>query len=541
MEATSLITGNDATSSAKRRRQDAYRKDLELQMREKDAAKLRERYQGMAVNASGWLDPEKRPERLKPLGGSGFYTDRTDRDSKVRPYHTLFLYGRVPEQEGFHSARAQTYAGGRPGSIYVGESPRVAAGGAPPLQLSRLHLDNTAGLQHYPLTEATAGAPAGAPYHSINQAYNFYATRDLDRPGYGSIVQPLVVPYVDNRPIIMPGRYEGGHDYHPKFNPFQNNDASFHKELKTMLGISQLEVERRKAQMAKDQDDQHRRLRREIDDERRRLADQESEARRRLEAMRRDLDDKRKEHDRQRLYAEKAKSVAIEAPKTAPLVVRPSSNTLLHDMEDTRKRLIDERLKIEELLRAQQKDPGYTQVKVLKRPPPPPTPPDPDHANPNVVQEFNLLKNKEARTRQMFRSVYPDVPETNNRLDYQQKALLRQQEQSLINRAHAPHAKTVTYKSSMHYGRPDWMDKTPTPFPHRLRRRDRLYTTSSLDGDLDGIYRRTERSLDAWGGACDPDKIIDQYESLRLRGHRPSSADTLTDDTWLRPASVTVV
>jgi hypothetical protein len=55
---------------------------------------FRERLQDMNVNASGWLDPEKRPERLKPLGGTNWTEQRSQRTDRVRPYHTLFLYGR---------------------------------------------------------------------------------------------------------------------------------------------------------------------------------------------------------------------------------------------------------------------------------------------------------------------------------------------------------------------------------------------------------------------------------------------------------------
>ena len=56
----------------------------------------REKYQGMQVNASGWLDPEKAPGRLKPLGGTGYSTWRTPRDTRVQHYHTLlFQYDQI--------------------------------------------------------------------------------------------------------------------------------------------------------------------------------------------------------------------------------------------------------------------------------------------------------------------------------------------------------------------------------------------------------------------------------------------------------------
>ncbi|KAH9504601.1 hypothetical protein Btru_062377 [Bulinus truncatus] len=89
--------------------------------------------------------------------------------------------------------------------------------------------------------------------------------------------------------------------------------------------------------------------------------------------------------------------------------------------------------------------------------------------------------------------MYPELPETNMKLEAQQRALLKEQEASMrkLDKSvtYAP-PKTVAVES---YRRPGWMDKTPTPFPHRLRQRDRLYTTASLDGDLDRIYSRAER------------------------------------------------
>ncbi|BFZ17089.1 hypothetical protein BsWGS_20127 [Bradybaena similaris] len=471
------FSGDNERESAKRRRQNAYAKDLELQMREKEAAKLRERYQGMSVDASGWLDPEKRPDRLKPLGGEGFMTSRRDRDSKVRPYHTLFLYGN---------------------------------------------------------TEATAGRYQ--PNDSIHQAYNFYATRDIDRAGgYGSIVQPLVVPYVDNRPIIMPGRYDSN-EYHPKYNPFEHNNSNndgLQRDIRALLGLTQIERDRSKAQLAKDNDDQQRRMRKELEDERRRLMDQENDARRRMEQMTRDLEARKREWERQMREAERAKQ-QVKVPKSAPITVRPPSTTLLSDMDDTRRRLIEERKIIEELLRAQ-RQPEYTEVKILKRPPPPPTPPDSDLANRRIVEEFNYLKHIDVDNRKTFRHMYPDLPKTNINLEAQQRALLRQQEEALRSLEKDPKP-TATKPAPVNLDRrPRWMDKSLTPLPHRVRHRDRLYTAHSLDGDLDRIYSRAERQERTL------ESTYDEFEKLRLRSNRPASAETLTDDTWMRPASAAVI
>ncbi|GFS22820.1 centrosome and spindle pole-associated protein 1-like [Elysia marginata] len=259
-------SGEPQSGSATQRRKNAYRQDLELQMKEKEAARIRERYQDMSVNASGWLDPEKRPDRLKPLGGAGILTDRSERDSKVRPYHTLFLYDRIDKA-------------GQPLPVLETRRrmPYYVDSGDPHTLLVRpwqLNLDPVAPLVHQPATEATTVRPIN---DSINQAYNFYATRDLDRPGaYGSIIQPLVVPYVDNRPIIMPDRYSNRPQSHPhpRYNPFdnKNNTAS---EMRSLIAM--LERERNKNSLAKNQDDLARRLRKEMEDERKRLGDRDAD------------------------------------------------------------------------------------------------------------------------------------------------------------------------------------------------------------------------------------------------------------------------
>ncbi|RUS83150.1 hypothetical protein EGW08_009097 [Elysia chlorotica] len=517
--------GEPQTGSATQRRKNAYRQDLELQIKEKEAARLRERYQDMSVNASGWLDPEKRPDRLKPLGGAGFLTDRSERDSKVRPYHTLFLYDRIDQD-------------GQPLPVVEGRRrlPYQDPGDPHTLHIRpwRLNLDPIAPLIHQPATEATTVKPLN---DSINQAYNFYATRDLDRRAdYGSIIQPLVVPYVDNRPIIMPDTYSNRpHSHpHPRFNPFEFKDNSG-SELRSLVAL--LERERNKNSLARTQDELTRRIRKELDDERKRLGERDADARRRAEDLRLEMEGKRREWERQRMQAERAKKDHTDMPKTAPLVVRPSSAEVLTEMDDTRRRLIDERRKIEELLRAQKSAPNYDEVKVLKRPPPPPTPTDSDLANKRIVADFNQLKFKDDKeTRGNIQKMYPENPRTNKRLEAQQRALLREQEEALMSLA-----KGAVTQSYERYRRPAWMDKPPTPFPHRLRRRDQLY--ASLDADLDHLWSRAERrerAIDNFQSGLDTYRS-DDLDRMKLSHWRPLSRETLADDTWIRPASATAL
>ncbi|GFO04759.1 hypothetical protein PoB_003126400, partial [Plakobranchus ocellatus] len=163
-------------------------------------------------------------------------------------------------------------------------------------------------------------------------------------------------------------------------------------ELRSLIAL--LERERNKNSAAKGQEDWARRLRKELEDERKRLGDRDADARRRVEEIRLEMEGRRREWERQRLQAERAKKDQSELPKTAPIQVRPSSAQVLGEMDDQRRRLIDERRKIEELLRAQKLMPNYNEVKVLKRPPPPPTPTDSDLANKRIVEDFCQLKYK---------------------------------------------------------------------------------------------------------------------------------------------------
>jgi len=256
-----------------------------------------------------------------------------------------------------------------------------------------------------------------------------------------------------------------------------------------------------------------------------------------MDEMQRDVEHKRREMDRQR-EAERLKSRTpdVKAVTPLPLVVRPSSTTLLSEMDETRRRLLEERLMVEGMLR-EQRNPKPKKIKRIEQPPP--RPPSPDKANLTLIEEFTQLKNKEAPTRQMFRSVYPDQPLTNTRLEHQQDALIKHQEHSLEQH------KVPEVKKVLTYSRPNWMDKAPSPFPHRLKKNDHLYTADAIDLELDQIDRRymrahrLDRVMDAWGGPVDADRIIDEYERMKLKHNRPASTETLTDDTCLRPISVT--
>ncbi|KAK7502204.1 hypothetical protein BaRGS_00006568, partial [Batillaria attramentaria] len=229
-----------------------------------------------------------------------------------------------------------------------------------------------------------------------------------------------------------------------------------------------MESDRIRVKMERDNDEFQRRLLRELENEKRKIQDQEAEARRRMEEMRREAEERRKEAERQRREAERLKKEAETRPKSDP--PRPASKTMLYyDMGDYRQKLIDERKRIEELLKASpKKEKDLWDIKVLQRPRIPPTPKSADRANRDNVREFNELKHRNFDTRYEFRSIFPDVPFTNRRLEQQQDALIRQQEANLRTVGHTrPKRAEIVIPPRRAVSRPEWLDRDPTPLPHR--------------------------------------------------------------------------
>ncbi|XP_046366354.1 uncharacterized protein LOC124142090 isoform X5 [Haliotis rufescens] len=487
---TSLDVGEyGERASAKKRRQNHYKADLQLQMAERHAAKQRERIQDMSVNASGYLDPEKGPDRLKPLGGIDWTQYRSRGDSKVRPYHTLFLYDENKDVKQEKQEQVQ------------------------------------------PAAPISYRAP-------MDSGYGIMAARDISLVPQVPLVQPLQpIHYPDNRPIIIQQPAPAYQWQGPKYNPIQMEvpvrSSALLPEPRYRAAIDKplddlndkLEEARLKIKLERDNEEHKRRLQRELDENQRRLRDSESEARRRLEELRLESENRRREAERQRREWERLMRLKeLERPRTIPtVVVKPGSgrNRLLDDMDLYRLKLREERRMIEELLMNRRPiEPAKLDIKVVRKNKErqidvPPTPKTDDNANPENVHVFTDLKHRDYRSRREFRSIFPEVPYTNMKLEWQQGALLKQQDEALraLRGAKTDSEKQVIMKKYF-FTRPVWMDREITPFS-RLRKYHN-YSESRL-GRIDEVS-------DGFG----------------FRSHRPSSADTLNDDTWLRPSSADV-
>uniref|UniRef100_A0A8W8IUE7 Centrosome and spindle pole-associated protein 1 C-terminal domain-containing protein n=1 Tax=Magallana gigas TaxID=29159 RepID=A0A8W8IUE7_MAGGI len=190
--------GNDR-ESANARKKARYREELQLQMREAEAARRREKVEELRVNASGLLDPEKTPKRLTYLGEPNPSPRRNLKSPEVRPYHTRFDLsprgqGIEPESSGGYTPRERGRTRER--------RPRERSGGILDIGFDGL-LDQPRrggasqvppGLQYQPSfadpniertrTYVTGGGSGGLnqPYSSIDEAYHYYGMKNPLEP-----------------------------------------------------------------------------------------------------------------------------------------------------------------------------------------------------------------------------------------------------------------------------------------------------------------------------------------------------------------------
>ncbi|XP_063779928.1 centrosome and spindle pole-associated protein 1 isoform X2 [Pseudophryne corroboree] len=82
---TSLLLGGEEKGDAQKRRKENYRQELMEQMAEQQRNKRREKELELKVAASGAIDPEKQPDRLRQFGAINRQQEMTDRNVPYRP------------------------------------------------------------------------------------------------------------------------------------------------------------------------------------------------------------------------------------------------------------------------------------------------------------------------------------------------------------------------------------------------------------------------------------------------------------------------
>ncbi|XP_060072577.1 centrosome and spindle pole-associated protein 1-like isoform X2 [Ylistrum balloti] len=206
-----LPLGQGERDSANKRRKLKYRDELHLQMREKVASKEREKREGLLVSATGHLDPEKKPVRVKPLGPPEVSPRRRIRSPEVKPYHINIVQQRQAPRGGGYDPSGDFGLGG--GVSFGAESSaprgrRRDQGGYEPsafldgggFDTSLLEtrkpkgLSLPPGLQYQPTTYITGQDIGGInSQNSIDDAYRFYGMRnplDPEPSGGGSTTVP---------------------------------------------------------------------------------------------------------------------------------------------------------------------------------------------------------------------------------------------------------------------------------------------------------------------------------------------------------------
>ncbi|KAM9308386.1 centrosome and spindle pole-associated protein 1 [Gastrophryne carolinensis] len=82
---TGLQLGGSDKDEAQKRRKERYRQELMEQMAEQQRNKRREKELGLKVAASGAIDPEKQPDRLRQFGAINRQQEMADRNVPYRP------------------------------------------------------------------------------------------------------------------------------------------------------------------------------------------------------------------------------------------------------------------------------------------------------------------------------------------------------------------------------------------------------------------------------------------------------------------------
>ncbi|ESP03587.1 hypothetical protein LOTGIDRAFT_171232 [Lottia gigantea] len=553
-----LLIGESERSSAKRRRQEDYKQDLELQMREKNAARQREKLQDMRVNASGWLDPEKGPERLKPLGGHDFMTTKRVRESRAKPYHTLFALDQPRKLVAGQATiveRPQVQVVSppverrRPPLKIISPRPRVnkiwarERGARSPMAMPNLTVRDHS--PPPPLHVRASSVPAMQLIEPPRRSFDIHPGIFYQPPAYPqqpmgmsyqpmydmpasapvNLVPPLTINQTSPRPLIINHQpIDSGHS--PRYNPFQNDSGII--ELKSVLQMSmkerarisekrfidldkKLENERMRARLERENADHRRKLDRDREAEMRRARDQEAEHRRRMEELRREAEERRRQAERDRREAERLRLLALRQPRqeAAPnpdiRIIQPKSPDL-YDIRLYRNQLREERRKIEALLNRKSEPNKGMDLRVIKQKRQqyalPKTPSTADLANRQNVAIFTDLKHREIPARKVFRGMFPEVPYTNKKLEWQQAALLKQQEQTI--RGLQEYQITEEHYDEKERRR-KWLEMYPWTPNITTGHYGRIQTSRSLDGYGDRSYRS-----------------YDDYDTdgLRLRGHR---------------------
>ncbi|XP_062377506.1 centrosome and spindle pole-associated protein 1 isoform X3 [Sardina pilchardus] len=209
---TGLIIGVAEGDVAQQRRKERYRQELLEQMAEQQKNKKKEKELELRVAASGAVDPEKQPDRIKQFGAvNRDYEGRRRRDVPYRPGPSLDSFGgnsaRKPPEERAGGAEERTPP----------ERPHVAFQ-SPPL------VDYSASLAQ--LAAAGGGGRVEAGGAPINEDFHRNLSGTL-----GEMIAPRITGMPPPVPPTLPDAYRTPYDdayyYYGARNPLDPNLAYY--------------------------------------------------------------------------------------------------------------------------------------------------------------------------------------------------------------------------------------------------------------------------------------------------------------------------
>ncbi|XP_041102625.1 centrosome and spindle pole-associated protein 1 [Polyodon spathula] len=205
--ATGLMIGGANRDLAQQTRKEKYRQELQEQMAEQQRNKKREKELGLRVAASGAVDPEKQPDRIKQFGAINREYDNKPRDLPYRSGVGLGDLGSEPIRRP-HEERPPPVAEER----RPPERPRVAFQ-APPIDYTPLGVSAAGG----------AGISGGVP---LNEEFHRGLSSTL-----GEIVAPRITSVPPPLPPTLTDNYRTPYDdayyYYGARNPLDPSLAYY--------------------------------------------------------------------------------------------------------------------------------------------------------------------------------------------------------------------------------------------------------------------------------------------------------------------------
>ncbi|KAK6991003.1 centrosome and spindle pole associated protein 1, partial [Biomphalaria glabrata] len=451
-----VFASDDEKKKGQRNAQAAYREELERQMMEKNIKKMKEKEEQERYD----LKMEEEARTYDPFGKGGGGAPMRDQFGNVITDLRQIRNDNINRTENKYSPRDPSpYGGGGFGGVGGG----FGGGGG------------------------GFGGGGGTAPGNTTRAANSYRD-DLIGP-------PPVQTTAEGEASFARGGH--GIFGMPKTEAEKVQADRYKIDLKRQIEEKRAEELRKKQLEKMDEEreqklleEQRAKMQREYDEEQRRLKEKEEDARRKNEEIiraaedkKRDMDKRRREAEEQRLLelrqerererqmapsppvpAARHKQMDIEpAPSKQDFTPRAQSADVLNQLAQMRAQLQNERLRVQTMLDDQDDEVEIYDPRQGHRLPPPTsipasrpevdvfetamnrnavavrrTPagrrPSEDRAHPQLVEEFNALKHKnDSDSRQKFREMFPNEPETSDALETQQAALLRQQENKLQN------------------------------------------------------------------------------------------------------------